>query len=117
MPYKDKSVRKKKHQEYSRKHYEANTEEVKKRTAEKKKQFRVEWDAFKRTLKCAKCGFSHPAALDFHHIDPTQKDRAVSFFHTQGQFKRAYQELEKCMVLCANCHRILHYEERKNPAL
>jgi len=112
MPYKDPSERKRKHKEYSRKHYEANTEEVKQRTADKKKEKRKEWDTFKRTLKCTKCGFSHPAALDFHHIDPSQKDRAVSYFHTQGQFKRAYQELEKCMVLCANCHRVHHYEEK-----
>ena len=115
MPYKDKSVKKQKHKEYSREHYLKNQEEVKKRTAEKKKQQRIDWDTFKRTLKCAKCGFSHPAALDFHHTDPTKKDAIVSKFSKDGQYKRAMEEIEKCVVLCSNCHRIHHYEERKNP--
>ena len=117
MPYKDKNERKRKAQEYSREHYLKNQEEVKKRTAEKKKYQRIEWDTFKRTLKCAKCSFSHPAALDFHHTDPTKKDGIVSKFSKNGQYKRAMDEIEKCIVLCANCHRIHHYEERKNPAL
>jgi hypothetical protein len=116
MPYKDPKVRKEKGKEYSRKHYEANTEETKKRVSDKKKEERKKWDIFKRTLKCAKCGFSHPAALDFHHIDPSEKEGIVSKFNKNGQYKKAMKEIEKCIVLCSNCHRIHHYEE-KNVAL
>ena len=112
MPYKDPEVKKKKQAEYSRKNYEANTEEIKKRTSDKKKEERKKWGIFKRTLKCAKCGFSHPAALDFHHVDPSEKERAVSYFQKNGQFAKAMKEIEKCIVLCANCHRIHHYEEK-----
>jgi predicted HNH restriction endonuclease len=35
---------------------------------------------------------------------------------SNGQFKKAYKEITKCIVLCANCHRIHHHNE-KNPAL
>jgi len=117
MPYKDPKIKKLKAKIYSRRHYEANTEEVKKRTSDKKKEERKKWDAFKRTLKCTKCGFSHPAALDFHHTDPTKKDGIVSKFNKNGQYKKAMKEIEKCIVLCSNCHRVHHYEEKKNTTI
>ena len=115
MPYKDPETRKKKHKEYSRKHYEANTEATKRRTKEVKLQQKEEWFTFKGTLKCTKCGFSHIAALDFHHEDPTTKLGNVHRFVSNGQFAKAYEEIKKCIVLCANCHRIHHHEEKKKP--
>jgi len=117
MPYKDESVRKSKHKEYSRKHYLKNQEELIEKAADKKKRFKEEWYAFKGTLKCTKCGFSHIAALDFHHEDPSKKEGNIHRFVSNGQFKKVYEEIKKCIVLCANCHRIHHAEERKNPAL
>jgi hypothetical protein len=111
MPYKDKNERKRKAQEYSREHYLRNRAEILIKTAEKKKTLRAEWNVFKRTLKCAKCGFNHPAALDFHHEDPSKKDREVSWFIKNHQYAKAKEEVQKCIVLCANCHRIHHYEE------
>ena len=115
MPYKDVSVRKSKHKEYSRKHYEKTQEETKKRTKETKAREKAKWYAFKSTLKCAHCGFFHIAALDFHHEDPATKDGNVHEFVSNGQFAKAYEEIKKCIVLCANCHRIHHHKEKKNP--
>lgn len=115
MPYKDPAVRKAKHKEYSRKHYEANTERTIRRTKETKAKEKEAWFIFKGTLKCTKCGFSHIAALDFHHKDPTTKLDSVHRFISNGQFAKAYEEIKKCVVLCANCHRIHHHEEKKNP--
>jgi hypothetical protein len=112
MPYKDLEVRKRKHAEYSKKHYEKNKETEKIRIANTKKEKKAEWIAYKATLKCTNCGFNHSAALDFHHIDPKTKEGAVHQFITNGKFARAYEEAKKCIVLCANCHRIHHYEER-----
>jgi hypothetical protein len=114
MPYKDPEVRKAYHKLKSRKHYEENREEVIKKTAEKKKQFKKEWTIFKCTLKCTKCGFDHPAALDFHHVDPSKKEANIHKLLSNGQHAKLRIELEKCIVLCSNCHRIHHYEE-KNP--
>lgn len=118
MPYKDPETRKRKHKEYSRKHYEANTAEIIKKTADKKRQLKAEWVEFKASLACSKCGFNHPAALDFHHEDPSQKDREVSYYLKNGQFAKAYEEIKKCIILCANCHRVHHHQEKqekKNP--
>jgi hypothetical protein len=116
MPYKDKSVRKSKHKEYSRSHYLKTQEETKQRTKDNKAAQKEEWYTFKSTLKCTHCGFSHIAALDFHHEDPATKIGNVHRFISNGQFARAYEEIKKCIVLCANCHRIHHAKERKNPA-
>lgn len=61
----------------------------------------------KRTFKCSVCAFSDWRALDFHHVDPALKDRAVACLITFSK-KRILLEIEKCTVLCANCHRIRH---------
>lgn len=117
MPYKDESVRKSKNKEYSRKGYLANYAKRREQLNERRRRLKREWDDYKSTLKCTKCGFSHHAALDFHHEDPATKEHDVNRLVSDGRFKKAYQEIEKCIVLCANCHRIHHYEEKKNPAL
>jgi hypothetical protein len=113
MPYKDPEIKKAKHKDYSREHYLRNQAEIKKKTAEKNAANKAEWDVFKRTLKCTKCGFSHTAALDFHHINPEEKENAVNRLISNKSFVKAYEEIKKCIVLCANCHRIHHYEENK----
>jgi len=111
MPYKDESVKKAYHKQQSRKHYLANKAEVIAKTASKKKEFRKEWQEFKASLSCTKCGFNHPAALDFHHEDPSTKDGNVHRYVSNGQFKKVRDEIKKCIVLCANCHRIYHHEK------
>ena len=112
MPYKDLEVRKAYHKLKSRKHYEENRQELIGKQLEKKKQFKKEWKEFKATLSCTKCGFDHPAALDFHHTDPTQKDGNIHRYVSNNQPKKTFEEVAKCIVLCANCHRIHHYEEK-----
>jgi predicted nucleic-acid-binding Zn-ribbon protein len=112
MPYKDLEVRKAYHKEQSRKHYEANRKEIIKKAGDKKKEFRAEWQEYKATLSCTKCGFSHPAALDFHHEDPTKKEANIHRLLSNGQYDKLKKELKKCIVLCANCHRVHHYNEK-----
>jgi 5-methylcytosine-specific restriction endonuclease McrA len=112
MPYKDESVRKLKHAEYSREHYLKNQAETKIRNAQTKRKKREEWVEFKSALSCTHCGFSHPAALDFHHIDRKDK-QSVHKLAQNGNYKAAKEEIKKCITLCANCHRIVHYEEHK----
>ena len=50
--------------------------------------------------------------LDFHHIDPTKKEKNLSNMIRSNSFKSVLQEIEKCIVLCSNCHRDLHYQEK-----
>jgi protein-arginine kinase activator protein McsA len=115
MPYKDASVRKAYHKQRSREYYLKNRDKVLASVKISRAVGKARWDTFKRTLKCTQCGFNHPAALDFHHKDPATKDRAVSWFIKNSQFTRAIEEAMKCIVLCANCHRKHHWEEKKNP--
>ena len=112
MPYKDESVRKAKHAEYSRKYYEANKNKTLALNTANKAKHKQKWQEYKQTLSCTKCGFSHAAALDFHHIDPSLKEGNIHRYVANAQFKKAYEEIKKCIVLCANCHRIHHYEEK-----
>jgi hypothetical protein len=68
--------------------------------------------ALKKTLVCAQCGFSDYRALQFHHEAPTEKEFAVGDVARRGgSLKRLKAEIEKCTVLCANCHAIEHYSD------
>jgi len=118
MPYKDLKVRKEKNAEYSREHYLKNKAKQILANSEYKKKRRKEWQIFKSTLSCAQCGFSHSAALDFHHENPEEKEENINRIIANGQFAKAFEEIKKCIVLCANCHRIHHHDmlQKKNPA-
>jgi hypothetical protein len=63
-----------------------------------------------RAQPCQDCGVMYPAAvMDFHHRDPKTKRFEVG---NAGTPNLARAELEKCDVICANCHRLRHYFER-----
>lgn len=86
------------------------------RIRQSKRERRAWLDEIKSKLSCEKCGEDHPATLDFHHRDPKQKDRRISQMIASGSSReRMLKEIEKCSVLCANCHRKLHYEETHGP--
>jgi hypothetical protein len=65
--------------------------------------------------KCIVCNYDkYQGALEFHHIDSSIKDFAIAdYYYNQFGAERLQQEIAKCIILCANCHRILHFEERK----
>ncbi len=114
MPYKDPAVRKAKAKLYSKKHYEENKPAQVERVRLGKIKKRIQWEAYKATLECANCGENHPAALDFHHVVPDPANRKISELAQNCSYKQAREEIEsKCIVLCANCHRKHHHEERK----
>ena len=54
---------------------------------------------------CALCGYErHPAAMHFHHIDPSTKEFSLSQEGVTRSLARARAEAQKCVLLCANCH-------------
>lgn len=56
--------------------------------------------------KCIICGYNKcVAALDFHHIDPTTKSFGISVTGNTRSWEKVKQELDKCALLCSNCHR------------
>jgi len=57
--------------------------------------------------KCERCGYDKCIqALEFHHIDPSQKEFTISNDH----FKliEAVEESKKCIIICSNCHKEFH---------
>lgn len=63
-------------------------------------------------FECTSCGYSHTihAPFDWHHLDTTKKEYGISSMvrHTKDKL---FKELDKCILLCSNCHRILHNEK------
>lgn len=60
--------------------------------------------------ECDKCGYSKClGALQFHHLDPKEKDFTISGSHTR-KWETIKKELDKCILLCANCHTEEHYK-------
>ncbi|NTV30030.1 MAG: hypothetical protein HGA80_08135 [Candidatus Omnitrophica bacterium] len=59
--------------------------------------------------KCERCGYDKCIdALEFHHVDPAIKDFNISSKGYTRSWERVKTGLEKCILLCANCHRELH---------
>lgn len=55
---------------------------------------------------CQKCGYKESiAALDFHHVDPQCKDSEIMRLIYRNKYEETYKEIDKCCLLCANCHR------------
>lgn len=62
--------------------------------------------------KCADCGDSYPlAAFDFHHTDAAEKDEHPSSMMNRNSTAAIAAEVVKCVLLCANCHRVRHSHE------
>jgi hypothetical protein len=102
----------------------------------KTKEAKAEWDydnrklirtawirilSYRYTLQCSKCGYNKNfAALDFHHVDPLMKDKDVKVWHCINMvpmpelIEVVCSELDKCIVLCATCHREEHHTASEN---
>ena len=62
---------------------------------------------------CARCGYNECLeALEFHHKNPEEKKDSVARLSTHYSLEDGIKEIEKCILLCANCHRYFHYLER-----
>jgi len=58
---------------------------------------------------CQRCGYSEfTSGLAFHHVDPRLKDTAPTKAIMSGNAQRTYAELDKCVLLCMNCHQSFH---------
>lgn len=58
---------------------------------------------------CQICGYNKCVqALDLHHINPEEKDRVISGNLLNNAWTKVCNELKKCILVCANCHREIH---------
>jgi len=96
--------------EYLKNHYKNNRKYYIDKTKNRRKSIRKFINSLK--LKCVRCPENHIACLDFHHL--SDKDINIADLVNSGASKeKILQEISKCVVLCSNCHRKLHYNERK----
>jgi transcription elongation factor Elf1 len=94
----------------SRKWYVANKERhiaaAARRKARVRDELRAKLAEYLRSHACVDCGESDIRCLEFDHVDPKTKRQAVSFMVLEvwawGQIE---EEIKKCVVRCANCHR------------
>lgn len=83
-------------------------------TIERQRQTKIKAVEYKGGC-CQKCGYNKCLnALEFHHLDPSEKDFSVSQFRLKKWDNRIISELDKCILVCANCHREIHYLDRRD---
>jgi len=93
-----------------------NKENISKRTKANYIKNKLEWInliSLKKEIKCSMCGYDKAwAALEFHHLDPTIKKftihSMVNSVPTEERWEKMQIELDKCVVICSNCHREIH---------
>ena len=64
---------------------------------------------YKKTLSCNRCGYSDYRALEFHHPNNDKDEFDPCVIARYRSWENVMKELNKCEVLCSNCHRIEHY--------
>lgn len=99
-------------------YYERNASKEKERVLTRKKLLKSYYTSLKSDLKCYLCSENHPATLQFHHLDTSKKEINIGHaLHLGWSIKRIQIEIDKCIVLCSNCHFKEHYEMSKGHTL
>lgn len=116
MPLKDRyqSEKWKEYQRnYHRSWHQRHREKRLARIYERKRAIHDYIQNMKNQLRCEDCGERHPATLQFHHQNSEDKMFNISRAANTGiSLDRIKKEISKCIVLCANCHAIRHYNMR-----
>ena len=95
--------------EYDKERYANNKDAYLRSNKEWAKRNREKFIEFKKTLSCKRCGDSRYYVLDFHHLDKKNKSFSISDKVSDYSLDSLLEECKKCIVLCANCHREIHY--------
>ena len=88
--------------------YRDRAEDLKKAVAKRRKMIKQMAIKYKGG-KCCICGYDKcNTALDFHHRDDSSKSFGLSVRGLTRSWERTRQEIDKCVLVCANCHREIH---------
>ena len=98
--------------EYAAKHYQENKLKYAEQSRKARQNVRVWYNTLMEKHSCERCGENDTIVLEWHHKDPSKKDMGVSDMLSRRGRKTILEEIEKCVCLCANCHRRLHHELR-----
>lgn len=118
MPSNDKNYQR----EYIKKHYQENKQYYKDKAKSRREAFKKYWqevcNRYKLKKGCIDCGYNqHSVALDFDHVKSDKVSEIARMIATQRPSHLIRDEIRKCDVRCANCHRIITEERRKSVAL
>jgi hypothetical protein len=95
------------------KHIKLTVEELKKNNYSRLKSHRQKLKERAIEYKggeCIKCGYTKcNRALEFHHLDPNEKDFTFGYYKVLS-WDKIIPELDKCILVCSNCHREIHDE-------
>lgn len=89
----------------SRKKKQQHYQEVTKRRKHKNAAWLKE---YKRERPCILCGEADETCLDFHHVDPSTKEGVIADMIYARSPAGMLSEIEKCVIVCSNCHRKIH---------
>ena len=92
----------------AQKRFESKKDKTKKPIGLSYKDKRAALDGIKTSRGCFFCGESTAVCLDFHHRNAIEKSFTISK-HFHRDFELLVKEIEKCEVVCANCHRKIHH--------
>lgn len=102
--------------EYTREHNRKNQKKYQKynRKSSKRSYNRSQSliNRHKTFCGCQKCGEKRYWLIDYHHLDPTQKDFHVAYYKT-ASLPKLKDEIRKCIPLCRNCHTDFHFQEKQ----
>lgn len=91
---------------YKLEHYYNNKKAHYERNKKTEQRIAEYINAYKRSHPCLICGEDAIECLDFHHLG--NKELEVSKLRKKGSLNKVINEISKCVVLCANCHRKVH---------
>jgi hypothetical protein len=97
---------------YEQKAYRNNPKRYIERSVKSKKENRKWINEYKSHTACIKCKENRWWVIDFHHVDPTEKEYTISEMAGGFANERTREEMEKCVTLCRNCHYEFHHLER-----
>lgn len=72
---------------------------------------RLKLQRYKADHGCERCGENDYFALDFHHRNKKTKKDSINNLVSSRLFQQVWEEIKKCNLLCANCHKRIHYLE------
>jgi hypothetical protein len=106
-----KEYQKKYHKEYHQARYKSNRNYfIEKAKAGRKKRFQKFLEIYGPQMIC-ECGEKDKRCIDWHHVDPKTKTALIPYLVKYRSWKLVEEEIKKCIPICANCHRKLHYSD------
>lgn len=108
MPYKDPADQKRYRAKWHADNYPNFAERHKLAVKQRKEAAQKYITEYKAQRGCARCPEKEPCCLDFHHSSGQKEDAISRGVHNGWSIAHIQSEIEKCTILCANCHRKHH---------